>query len=311
MKKIISLLASVAMIVSASATVFAATPSDANPKATISLVGDENTTRVIDDETYYMYTATIDMTGIGTIDCTAAEADESYNVGTRLVQYEVGFVGDLQAGSGAGVTSTLGTVKQVKAKVSQNYFDGIYVQFAATSVDTAYPTTPDTVTDGVGNGIIVSKFYGKPGATFTMESSLCKLGYQTYVFDEDNWAVKDSGDGVTYAPITYDKEVYTLPTFDKELALTVTPEAKQTNGYVWTADITKGANDITSFTAKFTADGETADRAISNIDAVNKFLGEGSTQFNIGLKTAKALTAVEFAVSDGATTATANPAVSQ
>lgn len=85
------------------------------------------------------------------------------------------------------------------------------------------------------------------------------------------------------------------------LDMTVDFSGKYDNGYVWQANITKGENDIDSFTAKFTADTETADRAIINVeDMVGKFTGEGTLSFNIGLDTTKTLTGAEFTVGAGA-----------
>ena len=89
----------------------------------------------------------------------------------------------------------------------------------------------------------------------------------------------------------------TLAPEPAELDMTVDFNGKYNNGYVWTANITKGENDIDSFTAKFTAGAETADRAITNVeDMVGKFTGEGTLSFNIGLDTTKTLTGAEFTV---------------
>lgn len=71
------------------------------------------------------------------------------------------------------------------------------------------------------------------------------------------------------------------------------------NGYVWTADLTKGTKDIASFKAKFEAGEAVAERAVKNVDVFNKFAGEGKVSFNIGLETKKELTKATFTVNDG------------
>ena len=85
-----------------------------------------------------------------------------------------------------------------------------------------------------------------------------------------------------------------------ELDMTVGFEGKYDNGYVWEANITQGENAIDSFTAKFTADTEVANRAVTNVaDMASKFTG-GQLSFNIGLDTTKTLTGAEFTVGAGA-----------
>lgn len=290
MKKIISLLAAMTMMFSVSSMVFAAIPDDATaPKATF-VIEDTGET---DPDAGTLYAMTVDLTDIGTV--THEKNSATKFSGTKIVQFNYEMHGEnLLFVDSSGELSTAGWQSGDSSE-----FTGIYVSYANTTAKTAYPAA-GTATDC--EAAVTVQFFALPGTKIDL--SAAKIGYATFS--------ENTPDLVQYLPVTFDQTSFVVGEVPvEELALTVTPEARQTNGYVWTADITKGANDITSFTAKFTADGETADRAISNIDAVNKFLGEGSTQFNIGLKTAKELTAVEFAVSDGATTATANPAVSQ
>lgn len=71
------------------------------------------------------------------------------------------------------------------------------------------------------------------------------------------------------------------------------------NGYVWTADLTKGTKDIASFKAKFEAGEAVAERAVKNPEVLNKFAGEGKVSFNIGLETKKELTKATFTINDG------------
>ena len=104
--------------------------------------------------------------------------------------------------------------------------------------------------------------------------------------------------------VSFPASIEMIPAGEPEpaaLDMTVDFNGKYDNGYVWQANITKGENDIDSFTAKFTADTETADRAIINVDEmVGKFTGEGTLSFNIGLDTTKTLTGAEFTVGAGA-----------
>lgn len=88
--------------------------------------------------------------------------------------------------------------------------------------------------------------------------------------------------------------VETCATLNVDLA------GKFDNGYVWTADLTKGTKDIASFKAKFEAGEAVAERQIKNIaDLTSKFDGEGKVSFNIGLETKKELTKATFTVNDG------------
>lgn len=290
MKKVISLLASVAMLISAASTAFAAVPADANPTGKITLVGDESKTRVVNGETYYMYTATVELEGLGTLGLAPAEQDGSVNVGTGISQFEIGYVGDLQAGSGAGSTSDAFTLKQVKASTLKNGFEGIYVQFAATDLALVSDKAPN------GKVTVTSKFYGKPGATFTLQPTLLKVGYTTIVFDENNWQIQSAPEGIKYANITYDKDVYKLPEFSaKTMDMTASLKGKYENGYVWEATVTPGANALAQFNAKFTeaGTGKTAERTVHNPGAMD-FSGTGSLTFNVGLRTQKTLSGAEF-----------------
>ena len=290
MKKVISLLASVAMLISAASTAFAAVPADANPTGKITLVGDESKTRTISGETYYMYTATVELEGLGTLGLAPAEQDGSVNVGTGISQFEIGYVGNLQAGSGAGSTSDAFTLKQVKASQTNNGFSGIYVQFAATDLALVSDKAPD------GKITVTSKFYGKPGDTFTLQPTLLKVGYTTIIFDEDAWQIKSAPEGIKYANITYDKDVYTLPEFSaKTMDMTASLKGKYENGYVWEATVTPGKNALSQFKAKFTdaATSESVERSVSNPGSMD-FSGTGSLTFNVGLKTARTLSGAEF-----------------
>jgi hypothetical protein len=286
------------MLVSASATVFAATPADADPKATITFVGDENTTRVVGGETYYLYTATVDMTGIGTLDCTASADDASMLYGTRLVQYEIGFVGDLKPGAGAGATSTLGTVKQAAASVANNGFVGIMAQYATVDVSVAYPATEAVSGKDPGAGIYVCKFYGQPGEKVTIDAPTSKLGYMTFVFDDSAWAVVDSGAGVTYADIEYDKAEYTLPTFEEPepaADVVVNSGKKYDNGYAWNVTVNK---DMEAFGVKFYSGEETLEKSVKNVEDLPKLDGGVGYNFNVGLKTAKTIDQADFTADD-------------
>lgn len=300
MKKIISLLASVAMLATASTSVFAAVPSDAAPKAKVSIVGDETKTRTVSGETYYMYTVSIDLSDIGSVDCTPAEADDSVNIGTRLVQLELGFEGDLQAGSGAGATSDGLTLKQVKATQAKNYFDGIYVQFAATECDASYPATADAAKLTK----IESKFYAQPGEKFTIKqlSNLNKIGYATYIFNEDTWAVADSGDGVKYVAIDFDADEYTLPTFEEPepaADVVVNSGKKYDNGYAWNVTVNK---DMEAFGVKFYSGEETLEKSVKNVEDLPKLDGGVGYNFNVGLKTAKTIDKADFTADDATAT---------
>lgn len=111
-------------------------------------------------------------------------------------------------------------------------------------------------------------------------------------------------DSINCENVSFPASIEMIPAGEPEpaaLDMTVGFEGKYDNGYVWQANITKGENDIDSFTAKFTAGAETADRAIINVeDMVGKFSGEGTLSFNIGLDTTKTLTGAEFTVGAGA-----------
>jgi hypothetical protein len=303
MKKIISLLVAV-MTMATTITAFAEiqTPENCAPKAVTKFE------QVYDaDIEYYYCTLTVSLKDLGDLNATFAKPKKHGGLKSSYMSFYIRGAKDMDIMKDE-ITGNLGDVASRGSTMDYTGADasGINFTYSTTDGSVAYPVadaTNTSVTATECEDAVVLNFYSLPG-TFTI--SQATIGFVPF----ENNAIK-AGYETSYADLTFDKTSFTVGEEPQELALTVTPEARQTNGYVWTADITKGANDITSFTAKFTADGETADRAISNIDAVNKFLGEGSTQFNIGLKTAKALTAVEFAVSDGATTATANPAVSQ
>ena len=95
--------------------------------------------------------------------------------------------------------------------------------------------------------------------------------------------------------------VFGAPAEEKHAEITADLEGKYDRGYVWTTEITKGDKDIESFKAKFETADDSTERSIKNVDALNKFLGEGKTAFQVGLftPTKKELTKATFTVNDG------------
>ncbi len=290
MKKIISLLASAALLVS-SATAFAAVPADANPTATVK-VEDTGVAGTGKNEGKEKYTLTVSLDNIGTV-----ESGEE-GAGTRLVQYELGIKGNV-AMAGA-LKSNLEKAKAAKATMAANKFEGINVLFATTDPSQAYPTSGSTTKC---DDTYVVTFWGVPGEDIEIYSGSAKLGYATFYYDdEETFGLLMTGDGTLYKELAYDQTKFTLPGGTPEetcATFAVDSVNKFDNGYVWTADLTKGTKDIASFKAKFEAGEAVAERAVKNVDVLNKFAGAGKVSFNIGLETKKELTKATFTVNDG------------
>ena len=70
------------------------------------------------------------------------------------------------------------------------------------------------------------------------------------------------------------------------------------NGYIWTANVTKGTASVTAFDILFEAGAESLPKSINNLEVLNGWLGSGSAEFQIGLKTTKTLTGATFTVTD-------------
>lgn len=286
MKKIISLLAAMAMMASVSVTSFAAIPEDATaPQAKVTVT---DTGAELSDG-YATYEMTIDLTDIGTVTYTPIKVGPATKYeGTKIAQFNFQ-VNSENIFYNADVSGNLGATGWSGTGDSSE-FKGIYVSYLETALANNYPLV-ESATDCMG--AVKFTFFGVPGETITLSDGL--IGYGTYV--------KGAASGrIEYLNVTFDKTEIVLGGEDEPAALDMTVDfnGKYNNGYVWQANITKGENDIDSFTAKFTAGAETADRAITNVeDMVGKFSG-GQLSFNIGLDTTKTLTGAEFTVGAGA-----------
>ena len=304
-KKVIALGVSAMMMLSSIAVVSAANEEylERQPKVAIT-VGEQitdidtyklytdargATNRFLDDK-YDYYLVTVDLTDLGSIynndDGWAGVA--GFNVGLKTdgivtkdgtTTIAAGLSGQLGASSiGAGQGSAVGQTE---------YFN---LMWTGTTGD-PYPGYGDAG-NAEDNGSM-SVYWVLPvaeGASVTIDEFKV-----TVTYDINNTNVQNNNAVVTTTPVVIGQPVTT-----SELDMTVGFEGKYGNGYVWEANITQGENAIDSFTAKFTADTEVANRAVTNVaDMASKFTG-GQLSFNIGLDTTKTLTGAEFTVGAGA-----------
>lgn len=293
MKKIISLLAALAMMVSVSATAFAVVPVDAAPKGIVALtdLGEA-------DDTFHIYELKVNLVDVGTLTFNKdAGAGKKYS-GTKIAQFDFKIVGaDIYTDSKKGSLGTTGWSGTGDCTEDSNGFFGILASYLETDPELNYPQTVGSTTNKC-DGAIVIEFYGIPGAEINLASG--NLGYLTYSVS----GMSNINDGFKYAPVSFDTASFTLPggAEVKELEMTVDCEGKFDNGYVWTAEITQGdEGEVDSLTAEFVSGGQTANRGVVNIgDLTSKFGGAGSLRFNIGLVTTKILDSATFTVTDNA-----------
>lgn len=278
MKKIISLLASMAMVFSASSMVFAAIPADATaPQAEVIV----EPTGVVDGE-LAEYSMIVNLTDLGTV--THNKISTTKYSGTKIVQFNYEMHGaDLLFGDISGNLSTAGWT----GSGDSSEFTGVYVSYANTTAKTAYPSAVASTTECEEAVSLI--FYGVPGATVTIENA--KIGYLTY-----NASTGSAEGKVEYLPVTFDKTSIKLGGGEeaKTMDMTASLKGKYENGYVWEATVTPGDNALTQFKAKFTDDKDnTVERSVQNVGSMD-FSGTGSLTFNVGLKTARTLSGAEF-----------------
>lgn len=289
MKKIISLLASAALVLSASASVFAAVPADANPKVIVHDPVDLGSGK---------FSVTVDLKDLGSLN---ASLDEDENLsGTFVSVFTCQLEGDDLAISG----KANGGLSSAKADwsgsgtstISSNGFNGVYLSWLAGSVDTYYPSE-GTAKECVGAATI--KFTGTAGKTYTLAKA--RIGYESL-----NAGVSD---GASYVfPKLYNEageEItsITLPGGEpavKKLGLTIDgTDAKKENGYIWKLGLTQenGAQ-ADSFTADFKDSTGLTNTKTARNDVSKFFGGEGTVEFYVGLKTARTITEFKATVAD-------------
>lgn len=291
MKKIISLLASAALVLSASASVFAAVPADANPKVIVHEPVDLGSGK---------FSVTVDLKDLGTVQGTLNEDEEISGTLVSLFDYHIN--GDDLAISGkasGGLSSAKAdwSYSGTATKEATGY-NGVLVRWIAGSVDTYYPTDEAKATECLNAATI--KFTGTAGATYTLSDA--RIGYDTLV-NGTPVEVTSYVSPKFYNEAGEEITSFTLPGGEpavKKLGLTIDgTDAKKENGYIWKLGLTQenGAK-ADSFTADFKdSEGLTNTKTARN-NVADFFGGEGTVEFYVGLKTARTITEFTATVAD-------------
>ena len=292
MKKLISLLATIAIFASVSSGVFATAPANANPQAvaTVEPTGDS------DPDAGTLYLLTINLSNLGTL--THVKNGTKYG-GDKFFGLDIKVIGDgLTLDTAAGVLEPgLGSTSEV-AEAEAGY-DGIEIIYARSTARDSYPTSAPSESNVSIEGAVELTFYAQPGTQIRLADGI--INYVQYS--------SDTGKAITNSPenknITFATSVFTLPGDTQELGLEVTGAGANNgvfaNGYVWNATITPGEGELTSFAIKFVDSAENElNKTINNIEALNAWAGLGTSAFQIGLKTTRTLASARFTVTDNA-----------
>lgn len=295
MKKIISIVAALAMLMSTS--VLAVVPEGCTaPKATVTC----EKTAGPDSDGYYDYELKINLSDMGKL----------YHTGSRKISGDKlrSVSIDLRADKAmeVGKTSVSGTLGN--AAVFSNTKDytgsdasGINITYYCSEAGSAYPTSGETTS---ADGAIVLKFYAKQG-TITLSNGV--IGFLKFT----DGVIDGAADEL---PLTLDKTSFTIgeatkpETIGVDATLLVSNDVAQegitTNGYIWKVDLTNAAA-ISDFKATFQKAGEKdAERKIRNMQALTDAMGgKGTYSFNVGLNTKKTGVTAKFEVTDGTNTA--------
>lgn len=291
MKKIISLLASAALVLSASASVFAAVPADANPKVIVHDPVDLGSGK---------FSVTVDLKDLGTLQGTTNEDDEISGTFVSMFDYRINGDDLAMSGKASGGFSSAKAdwTYSGTSTVASGGFNGVVVRWMAGSSATYYPEA------GIGAtaeclGAATIKFTGTAGKTYTLSDA--RVFYESLNADVSDGAkdvsakfYNEAGEEITSI---------TLPGGEpavKKLGLTIDgTDAKKENGYIWKLGLTQenGAQ-ADSFTADFKdSTGLTNTKTARN--EVSKFFGgEGTVEFYVGLKTARTITEFTATVAD-------------
>lgn len=301
MKKIISLVAAFAMMLSASVSVFAAVDQfpegKCEPKATFKLDQTD-----MGDGTYYC-TLTADLSDLGTL----TNVYTTNNNGIRLSAFEFYIRGDKDMNfveevdeeeepvRGGGLFSAANySMSQPYVGADATGFNFMYSNQTSTQAFPGGVSNRNTTATYLNNAVTLN-FYVKAG---TLTISNGKVGYMTF---------KASAQDTDYALSFKIPELINTSfkigstIVDPELTLDVVDAEKAANGYVWTATVEKGMSDITAFTLDLEdKNGDTKQKAIKDISELNKLVGPGGYSFNIGLLTDRELDSVVFTATDAA-----------
>ncbi len=260
MKKIISFLASVAMMVSVSATAFAAAPEGAVPVISVSTPVDVEG----------LYCADIDLSGLGTIHRTGSNA--LMYTATVINGFSVTLKSDVDIDlAAADDTSVLGTLS---ATVFEDLGNNTYkLSYAPTAVNTMYPNTLGASVTSIDRALGIMMIASSVPTLTVIEYKV------SYVELKNGKAV--AGSNESFYSVDVEKKY------------------EGDNGYVWGVSFAI-AGSLDSLTATFEdSNGNSQSAEATNVAAAAGFTGAGYFTFDIGLNTTKTITSATFDVVSG------------
>lgn len=294
MKKIVSLFAAAAMMLSATFTAFAALPENCDPKAALSLVS------VSEPNAAGMYTCKvqIDLSDLG--DLSDLYEYGAWHNGTKLHYFKFSIRGaaDMKVTKKAytGALSDAGATG-LSQKYTGTDASGFDFLFQTTDGTVAYPVADEADVELKTNkcdNAVTFEFMTKAG---TVNFSDIRVGYLPFVEDS---LVAGSESAKTAVAITGASSFAIPPVEEKELELSIAEGKIYDNGTVWACTIANAVNGLASLSATVTAEnGAEKTFGTSNLSAWG---GAGATEFNIGINTAKAgvvANAIEATITDG------------
>lgn len=270
MKKIISIFAAVALLMSS--TVFAAgyIPTGCtDPKANVSCVK----TSGPDGDGYYDYELTIDLSDMGNLSHTLSSRKVT---GAKINYVGIELRGDKSMETAkTSITGNLGDASVFSQTLDYVGVDasGVNITYISSDGAAAYPKEGTT---SECKGAIKLAFYSKAG---NITLSNAKIGF--LYFDEG------VGGETGFLPLTLNKTSFTIGAEEpKNIAIAAEGVLTTDTGCIWNVDLTN-ASKINKFDATFKATGaEEAKRTVRNIsDLVSAVGGTGSLNLKVGVVT--------------------------
>lgn len=261
MKKIISILASLAMMVSVSATAFAAAPEGAAP--VVEAV-------VTDSVDAGWYVVTINLSNLGTINATGTSKKPG---GTRLSLVNVTINSDVALTDVYDPETGVIAVGSVYNAIKNSDYSYSLAYVGGTTAKGQYPTTiGDSMTEVEEAIVFEFEADSKPNITIA------------------DWKIKYTEWNEGAAVAGSDETLYPVH---------ITEKYDGANGYVWGVSFSQsGALD--SLTATFEdSNGNSQSAEATNVSAAAGFTGSGVVSFDIGLNTTKTITSATFDVVSG------------
>lgn len=315
MKKIISLVAAAAMMLTASATAFAAAKYPANsdaPKVTAHYAVTE-----VDADGWNNVSITFDLDDLGDLNATYASRKHS---GLKLASFAISAKNSDEIAFDTDVVGGLSNINLGAAAAYGNSLatmdgKGFNLLFNTATASVAFPSTTgeEVKASAVDNAVTVS-FWAAPGTITLSDAQVSYLlfagnalsaegnenAFRTVSIVNPTWTIGDACDCDECNPGAGDDEE------EDTLTFAIAEGKIYDNGTVWACEIANAVDGLAKLEATFKA-GEATKSVITTKLAA--WGGEGATAFNIGVNTAKAnvvADAIAATITDGAgATATA------